>query len=106
MKLAFQSTGGFLGLRLSYHIESDDLPKEKATRLIRLVEESRFFEVSQYGLSKVEMNRLPDVINYSLSITKDGTSNTLHFNDVTMPEKLQPLVSYIRDLAMDQSKNN
>lgn len=45
MKIHFERTGGFMGLRMVTTIDTDDLPEEEAEVLCRLFDDVDFFEL-------------------------------------------------------------
>lgn len=99
MHIDFKCSGGFANLRLRYHADTDNLPKELSEELIMLVESSGIFNIQQNEIAQTGTGP-PDVFFYHLSISDGSRRLSLTFNDVTAPESIHPLLSRLRKLAL------
>ena len=45
MKIKFNSSGGYANLRLSYQVDTDEIPSQLAQELLALVDSSGLFEL-------------------------------------------------------------
>ena len=100
MRIDFESSGGYAGITLRYHADTEELRQEVANEIRRLVEESHFFDLSQE--ERKETSRTPDAVAYSLSLREAGRQKILTFTDVTAPHDLKPLLALLRKLAFEQ----
>ena len=101
MRIDFEGSGGFAGLRMAYHADTDNLPQETAAELLALVESSGVRHLQQSDLASPQTGP-PDVFSYRLSLSEGGEGKSLSFNDVTAPPALRPLLALLRKLALDQ----
>jgi hypothetical protein len=102
MHIEFESSGGYANIRLSYHGDTDKLPPETADKLLRLIESSRVFELQQNNIDSSKLGP-PDVLFYKLTLHEGNREKSLTFNDITAPNELRPLLSFLQDLAWDQA---
>ncbi len=105
MHIDFESSGGYANVRLAYRANTDELPPEVASNLLRLVESSRVFELQQSDVAPSKSGP-PDVLFYKLTLHEGNKKTSLSFNDVTAPKELRPLLSLLQDLAWDEARKN
>ena len=103
MHIDFECSGGFANLQLAYRTDTDELPQDLASELLRLVEGSGVFELQESDLAPQSPGP-PDVFFYRLSLLEGGRKKSLSFNDVTAPAPLHPLLALLRKLALDQRR--
>ncbi len=92
MKIEFERSGGFTGIRLSTSLDTESLSAEEARKLEKLVEDARFFELPE------EPSRLPqgaDQFFYIVSVEIDGKRHTVQTDDMAAPEPLRPLLRHL-----------
>ena len=104
MRIEFECSGGFANLQLKYHINTDTLPQEQAVELLKLVEDSGFFDLQQSDIAPTASGGSPDMFSYRLSLSEGIRQTTLTFNDVTAPNSLHPLLGVLRKLAIEQKQ--
>ncbi len=97
MKIAFERSGGFAGLRLAAEIVLESLTEEDAGRLRQLVGDSAFFDLPAQILAKV---RRPDRFTYRLTVAEDGHTHTVEADEEAVPEALAPLIDWLTEAAM------
>ena len=102
MRIDFECSGGYANLRLTYHVDTDELPQELAEELLRLVKSSGIFDLQQQSEVAPTSTGPPDVFFYKLSLYKGNRRKSLSFNDVTAPASLHPLLALLRKLALEQ----
>jgi hypothetical protein len=101
MHIDFESSGGYANIKLTYHGNTDTLPEEVANKLIQLVESSRIFDLKEKeGIPN--LSGPPDVLHYKLMVHEGNRSISLAFNDITAPESLLPLITFLQELAWEQ----
>jgi len=104
MRIDFEFSGGYAGLQpRSYHVDTDDLQKELAEELLKLVESSGVFDLQQSEVAPTSAGP-PDVFFYRLSLYEGARKKSLSFNDVSAPSTLHPLLALLRKLALDQKR--
>lgn len=101
MHIDFESSGGYANIRTTYRGNTDELPEEVANKLINLVESSRVFELQESQVAPSSSGP-PDVLNYKLTIQDRNRRTSLSFNDITAPDSLRPLLTYLQELAREQ----
>ncbi|HEX6305140.1 MAG TPA: protealysin inhibitor emfourin [Anaerolineales bacterium] len=103
MKIDFESSGGFANLMLEYRANTEDLPAELGEELRDLVESAGVFDIRAEEVAPTQAGQ-PDVIQYQLSVTEGSRQTTITCNDVTAPPSLRPLLSRLRELAIQQRR--
>ncbi|HEY6873219.1 MAG TPA: protealysin inhibitor emfourin [Geobacteraceae bacterium] len=96
MKITFEQSGGFAGLRFSTAIDTDVLTPEKAQDLIRLVEAADFFNLPARIVS---IRPQPDRFQYKLTVREKGRQHTVAVSEEAMPVSLGPLVKWLAEAA-------
>jgi hypothetical protein len=99
----FECSGGFANLRLAYRANTEELPQELRSELLRLVEDSRIFELQESDVAPQSPGP-PDVFFYRLSLAEGGRKKSLSCNDVTAPAELHALLALLRELALEQRR--
>ena len=102
MHIDFESSGGYANIKLKYHENTDELPKEVANKLIQLVEDSRIFDLKEKEISP-GLSGPPDVLYYKLTIHDGNKRASLSFNDITIPDALRPLLTFLQEIAREQA---
>ncbi|MCC6615601.1 MAG: hypothetical protein IT320_19160 [Anaerolineae bacterium] len=96
MKIAFERSGGFAGLRLTATIETDDLPPDEAAELVQMVEDARFFDLP--GKLRARPGAA-DEYQYLVTIATDDQRHTVETTDTAAPETLRTLLNRLNALA-------
>jgi hypothetical protein len=92
MKIHFERTGGFAGLKLRTTVDSESLPRREAERLERLLARSHFFELP---LSLEGRTPGADRFHYRVTVESGGRTHTVRTSDAALPEELRPLVEWL-----------
>lgn len=100
MRIDFQSSGGFANLRLAYSVDTRTLRPGEASELESLVQQSNIMEMQQNQVAAASAGP-PDVMTYRLELQEGDRHQSLTVTDVTAPPSLQPLLSRLRDLALE-----
>jgi hypothetical protein len=104
MQIDFSSSGGFANLQIDYRADTNTLPEEQAKELMRLIESSQAFELTQDDMNVNAAVGRTDVITYRLTLGEGSQQTTLWFNDITAPASIRPLLGYLRKLAIEQKR--
>lgn len=100
MKIEFERTGGFMGLRIFAEIDTADLPPEEAEAIHKLLAEANFFALSEELTASTPGT---DYFHYRLTVTpEDGEAHTVRFTDSAAPLEMLPLVRRLTRLARGQ----
>ena len=98
MRIAFECSGGYANLNLSWVGDTEQLAPEVAGDLERAIDESRIWEIEQpQGDPDAGP---PDVFSYRLTVQDGPKHKTMAVTDVTAPPTIQPLLSKLRKLAL------
>ncbi|CAG1014661.1 hypothetical protein ANAEL_05045 [Anaerolineales bacterium] len=100
MKITFEQSGGFMGLKSGLAIDLSDLPSDDAETLRRLVDESNFFTLAENPPARP----VPDGFQYTITIETKMTKHTVHMSDTTIPEELRPLLQELSHRARPQRR--
>ena len=96
MRIQFDRTGGFAGLRMAATLETESLPPDEAQSLLDLVKAARFFDLP----AVIEPPPAgADQFKYKLTIEAEGRRHTVEMGDASAPETLQPLLRRLTVLA-------
>ncbi|WP_068510850.1 protealysin inhibitor emfourin [Leptolyngbya sp. O-77] len=100
MRIDFQSSGGFANLQLAYSVDTRTLRPGEASELEALVRQSNVMEMQPGQLAAASAGP-PDVMTYRLELQEGDRHQSLTITDLTAPPSLQPLLSRLRDLALE-----
>jgi hypothetical protein len=95
MKIQFERTGGFAGLRLGCEVDITTLPTHEAQAIQDEVESANFFELPAHLPSRSGADRF----TYRIEVESAGKKHTVEFGEEAMPEILRPLVQRLNILA-------
>lgn len=101
MHIDFESSGGYANIKLKYHGNTNELPKEVANKLIQLMEDSRIFDLRENEIAP-GLSSPPDLLHYKLTIHDGNKRISLSFNDTTIPGSLHPLLTFLQEIAREQ----
>lgn len=87
--VAFSRSGGIAGGSLHWAAHVDDLGQEESRRLDALIDDARFFELTNGGYASAKS---PDAFAYTIEIERSGRKHRVVASD-PLPEALQPLVA-------------
>lgn len=94
MKVKFSQSGGFAGLSRGCDLDTDSLPSDEAATLQSLVQES--------GILQAKSGRSPnarDLFNYEITVETSQGVHNVSFDDLSMPEGVEPLLEYLQNQA-------
>ncbi|MCA9872910.1 MAG: hypothetical protein KC441_04630 [Anaerolineales bacterium] len=96
MKIDFERSGGFGGLRTAVTINTAALSPEKAQQLQDMVEAASFFELPA-SLSEAASGA--DQFYYRLTIASQEREHSVEMSDTAAPEAIRPLLRELTLLA-------
>ncbi len=92
LRVQFERSGGFAGLRLAVDLSSDSLPAAEADELRRLVEAARFFELPSEIVGPA---KTADQFVYKVTVESADQSHTVTVGESSVPETLRPLIDWL-----------
>jgi hypothetical protein len=101
MKISYERTGGFAGMRVALDLDSQDLPASEAATLESLVKDADFFHLTEAISPKVMM----DGFQYSITVEGNGQKRTIRAGDSAVPEALKPLLDNLSARAHSQRRS-
>jgi hypothetical protein len=101
MRIEYECTGGYGGLRLSYQCETDALPVDESKTILNLIDASRALKLDPKKIS-TKSRRIPDDFSCRLTMISESDKQTLSFNELDAPESLRRLSAYLRKQAIKQ----
>jgi hypothetical protein len=90
----FKRSGGFIGKGMRFQLSLDELPRQDANVLLRLIEQAEFFDLPENMIVKFN----PDEYQYTITVDAGVICHTVRTNDTTMPLSLRPLVDELSSL--------
>lgn len=97
MKIYFERTGGFAGLRTSTSLDTDNLPPNESEQLHDICNNINFFNLP----SKLEsQSGAADLFRYKITIESKDGRHTVETTDISMTPELESLVSFLSDKAL------
>ncbi|MGB7291484.1 MAG: protealysin inhibitor emfourin [Thermodesulfobacteriota bacterium] len=98
MRVRFQQSGGYAGLIKGCDFDTESLPPEEARVLNSLVKKSNI-----KGNQKFITRDARDLRTYSITIEKNEESNSISFDDMSVPKEVEELLSFLESRAKPQS---
>jgi hypothetical protein len=96
MKIHFERTGGFAGIKISTSFDAAALPRPQARQLSELMAKARFFELPlKLEASSPGMDRF----QYKLTVETEGQARTVEASDSAVPGELRPLLDWLTRFA-------
>ncbi|HZP02976.1 MAG TPA: protealysin inhibitor emfourin [Terriglobia bacterium] len=96
MRISFERSGGFAGIRLRRTIDSDTLSPEEARKLGEMIDAAHFFDLPPSVTSEKPG---PDRFQYQLTIETKTRSHTVLVDEEAATKELHALLSYLTTLA-------
>jgi hypothetical protein len=96
MRIQFERSGGFAGMRMGTTVDTHSLSAEKAQNLQDLVEAANFFGLPATIQSSGEG---ADRFQYNITVESEGKSHTVEVGESAVPESLRPLLNQLTTLA-------
>ena len=98
MKINFERTGGFAGMKLAINLDLDNLSSEDAAGLQKLIADADLFNIPDPEAQTATR----DGFQYTISVERSNEQRTLRVSDGSIPGGLLPLVT---DLSLRARSN-
>ena len=96
MRIHFERTGGFAGMRVTATIDTESLSPEEASELQEMVNAASFFDLPEVIEAP---NGGADRFQYRLTVEDAGRSHTVRVGEAASPDELRPLLRRLTTLA-------
>jgi hypothetical protein len=106
MIIEFEREGGFAGIQISIAMDTNDLPNEDRKEIESLVNESNFFSLhSDSDSNTSKLKGAADYYMYKILIKNNETEHMIETTDLTMDNRLHPLVNRLVKEAIKAKKS-
>ncbi|MFO7664864.1 MAG: protealysin inhibitor emfourin [Chloroflexota bacterium] len=100
MKIYFERSGGFMGRTISTVVDTDAIPAEKALKLLEIVDEVDFFDLTEGTGQTFETSGIgADELCYRVTVEVAGVQHTIETSETAAPNELQPLLEVLDHLT-------
>lgn len=96
MRIRFERSGGFANIPLRAELDSDQMPRDRAQELERLVERARPFDQPAESAQAAT----PDDFQYEMAIEDGARSHTLRTGDTAAADDLKLLFDFLAEEAL------
>ncbi len=96
MRIQFERTGGFAGIRLACAIDTEMLSPEEAKQVTQLVQAARVFDLPE---QPPDAGQARDQFHYKLVIELPERLKTIRTTETDAPQELQPLLEWLTEKA-------
>ncbi len=101
MKISYERTGGFAGMRVGLDLDLQHLPSDEAAALKDLVKAADFFHLTQ----ATGPGAIPDGFQHAITVEEDsGHKRTILVGDSSVSDSLRPLLDDLTVRARSQRK--
>ncbi len=95
MRISFERSGGFMGRKVNFSTDLDELADDEAIILKHLLDQADFFNLPE----KLTSHPIPDEFNYLITVETGIKSHRVRFSETSVTEPLRPLVDNLSSLA-------
>jgi len=89
MRIAFERTGGFAGMRLAVELNTGKLSQEEAQELEQMIQSASFFDLPDTITSPTPE---ADRFFYKVTVRQGFRKHTVEMSESATPEAVQPLL--------------
>ena len=97
MRVEWERTGGFAGIRMAATIDSESLSREDASQLRELVEAAGFFDLPE-KIGGPDAGGA-DRFLYTIVVETEGLRHTVHTSEAAAPPALRSLIQWLTNVA-------
>lgn len=92
MRIVFERTGGFAGIKMTKEIDTASLPVEEINQLRQLIDAADFFHLPTTLTSKSPQ---PDRFRYRITIQDSDQEHTVVMSEQALAGTLKPLIDWL-----------
>jgi hypothetical protein len=96
MRIHFERTGGFVGMRITATVDTESLSPEEARDLHEMVDTAGFFDLPTAITTPTPG---ADRFHYKLTVETEGRRHTVDVAEAAVPKALQPLLQQLTAFA-------
>jgi hypothetical protein len=96
MKIHFERSGGFTGIRLATTVDSQEISPEEAQMLRADLEKASFFDLPAHIQGQAKG---ADRFHYRVRVQEGEREHEVEIDEGAAPENLQPLLQNLSNLA-------
>ncbi len=96
MKVSFERTGGFAGMRMAFSLDSESLAPEERSQLENNLASAHFFDLPARLASPPGG---ADRFQYRIDVEEPGRKHSVEFGEAAVTENMQPLIQQLTRLA-------
>ncbi|NTU64457.1 MAG: hypothetical protein HGB05_13925 [Chloroflexi bacterium] len=96
MRIDYERTGGFAGMRLAATLDTATLPSDQSAALQKLIDEAHFFDLPAKIPTPADV---ADQFNYRVTIESQGKKHTVEVGEASASPALQALLQQLTLLA-------
>lgn len=98
MKIYFERTGGFAGLRKSISLDTDKMTPSESEKLHNMCNSANFSN-PQKSESK---NGTADFFHYKITVESKDGKRTIETSDLSMTPEFENLINFLSDKAQEK----
>jgi hypothetical protein len=102
MKIDYERTGGFAGMRTTATFDLDAMPPDDAARIRELLDTAHFDQLPERIESQ---SAVADQFTHKITVTSGGAVHTVTTGDSSTPPALRELVDLLGRLARERRAN-
>ncbi|MFO3797064.1 MAG: protealysin inhibitor emfourin [Anaerolineales bacterium] len=91
LKIQFERSGGFAGMKIRFSLDEKDLSAEERERLLEMLRQAGVFDQPRLPIPPSGADRF----TYRLTIANRGEVYTIEVDEDSMPQEMRPLVEYL-----------
>ena len=96
MRIHFERTGGFAGMRMTTTVDTESLSPEEARDLHEMVDAAEFFDLPATIAAPTPG---ADRFHYKLTVETEGRRHTVDVAEAAVPKALRPLLQQLTAFA-------
>jgi len=97
MKIYFERTGGFAGIKTSASIDTDTLPPNESEKLHDMCDNMNFFNMPSTSAPK---SGAADLFRYKITIESKDGRHTVETTDLSMTPEFENFINFLSDKAL------
>jgi hypothetical protein len=100
MKIYFERSGGFAGMRTAISLDTDSLAPDESKQLTQIYEKTDFFNLS----SKTEPPKGADYFHYKITVELENKIHTIETTEISDPS-LGMFINFLSNKALQTKQN-
>jgi hypothetical protein len=94
MKVYFERTGGFAGIRASVSLDTDKMPRDESEQLHRLYNNLNFFNLPSKSESE---SGAADLFHYKITIESKDGEHTIETTDMSITPEFEIFINFLSE---------